>query len=117
MTSSDGAGDLLAHPIHGNLQFFLERYDAEREHFIVILSPAAIQSRWVSREWNAALDLEDEGKLVTFLPVIAEPCAIPLMLRGYMRIQRPDGGALSPEEAASQVARVLAQHKGNGGAA
>ena len=97
----------------GVIRVNIERELPTRDHFIVVLSPAAVQSRWVTREWNAALDLEDEGKLTTLLPVIAEPCAIPLMLRGYMRIQRPDGGALSPEEAADRVAWVLTHHQQN----
>ena len=97
----------------GMIRVNIERELPTRDHFIVVLSPAAVQSKWVSREWNAALDLEDEGKLTTLLPVIAEPCTIPLMLRGYMRIQRPDGGALSPEEAADRVAWVLTHHQQN----
>jgi TIR domain len=114
---------LLAHGIdvwydehdlsEGVIRDKIEQELASRNHFIVVLSPAAVQSRWVSRECNAALDLEDEGQLTTLLPVIAEPCTIPLMLRGYMRIQRPDGGALSPEEAANQVARVLTRRQQN----
>ncbi|HEX8037296.1 MAG TPA: DUF3578 domain-containing protein [Ktedonobacterales bacterium] len=97
----------------GVIRQIIEQELAARDHFIVVLSPAAIQSKWVSREWNAALDLEDEGKLATLLPVIAEPCAIPLMLRGYMRIQRPDGGALSPEEAAGRVIQILTHRQQN----
>ncbi len=95
----------------GVLRDVIGRELAARDHFIVVLSQAAVESRWVNREWNAALDLEDEGKLATILPVIAAPCTIPLLLRGYMRVQRSDGGALPAEEAASQVARVITRHE------
>jgi hypothetical protein len=40
------------------------------------LSPAALQSQWVRREWYAALDLEDAGQLHVIVPVLAEPCEI-----------------------------------------
>jgi hypothetical protein len=91
----------------GVLREAIEREMSTRDSFIVILSPAALQSQWVRREWNAALDLEDAGQLHTIVPVLAEPCEIPLMLRGYKRIQARDGASLTAEEAAAQAVRIL----------
>jgi MrcB-like, N-terminal domain/TIR domain len=91
----------------GMLREAIERDMAARDSFIVILSPEALKSQWVKREWNAALDLEDAGQLHTIVPVLAEPCEIPLMLRGYKRIQARDGASLTAEEAASQAVRIL----------
>jgi hypothetical protein len=91
----------------GVLREAIEREMTTRESFIVILSPEALKSQWVRREWHAALDLEDAGQLHTIVPVLAEPCEIPLMLRGYKRIQARDGATLTAEEAAAQAVRIL----------
>lgn len=91
----------------GMLRETIEHELTTCNHFIVILSPAALQSAWVKREYNAALDLEDEGHLQTFLPVMAEHCTVPLMLRGYKRIQGTDGGAVTAADAAAATLRIL----------
>ncbi|HEX6122397.1 MAG TPA: toll/interleukin-1 receptor domain-containing protein [Ktedonobacterales bacterium] len=72
------------------------------ESFIVILSPAALQSPWVSREIDAAIHLENRGKL-TILPVVAQPCEVPLMLSGYKRVE----GVSDPAEAARLAHQLL----------
>jgi hypothetical protein len=91
----------------GVLREVIEREMLARDTFLVILSPTALQSPWVRREWHAALDLEDAGQLHIIVPVLAEPCEIPLMLRGYKRIQARDGAALTVEDAAAQAVRIL----------
>jgi hypothetical protein len=78
-----------------------------RPHFVVILSAAAVASEWVNREINAALDLDDEGSLTTLLPVIAGRCRIPLMLRGYRRLEGSDGAPIAADEAAVRCVRLL----------
>src|SRR5262249_17822354 len=75
----------------------IEREMMARNCFVVILSLAALQSPWVRREWQAALDLEDVAHMHTILPILAEACDIPLMLRGYKRIQPRDGASLGAE--------------------
>jgi hypothetical protein len=78
-----------------------------RPHFVVILSEAAVASEWVNREINAALDLDDEGSLTTLLPVIAGRRRIPLMLRGYKRLEGTAGTPIAVDEAVAHCVRVL----------
>ncbi len=66
----------------GHLGPSVERELRASDAFIVVLSPAAVASQWVQSEWYAAWSLMGEGKITTFIPVIKEPCDIPLMLRG-----------------------------------
>ena len=77
----------------GKLRREIERELLSREHFIVILSPSAVESRWVEAEIDGALSLLYDGKIRTFLPVIAEKCEIPVLLRGYKFIS---GDSFSP---------------------
>jgi hypothetical protein len=48
---------------------------------VVVLSPAAVASEWVSREWKARYwDEVNEGR-IRVLPVVAEECSLPALLR------------------------------------
>src|SRR5262249_55093290 len=60
----------------------IERELMSRETFLVVLSPAALASQWVQSEWYAAWELLGQGKVKTFIPIIAERCEIPMLLRG-----------------------------------
>jgi hypothetical protein len=91
----------------GVLRQAIVREMEARPHFVVILSAAAVASEWVNREINAALDLDDEGSLTTLLPVIAGRCRIPLMLRGYRRLEGSDGAPIAADEAAVRCVRLL----------
>ena len=53
--------------------------------FVVLLTPAAVASRWVTLETNAAVELETQGE-VRFLPILARPCRPPVLWRSYQRI-------------------------------
>ncbi len=66
----------------GQLPNIIEQELRNSDTFIVVFSPAALTSRWVSSEWYAAWTLLDTGTLRRFIPVIAEPCEIPMLLRG-----------------------------------
>lgn len=90
-------------PLHDEISRELD----SRRHFIVILSPSAVKSRWVTNEINAALALEDLGQLRSFVPVVAQKCAVPTFLRGRRRVENHDGTPLSPEEACSRVYRII----------
>lgn len=80
------------------------------EHFVVVLSPGAVASKWVNAEIDAALELERTGKLRTFLPVIGVACEVPLLLQRYKRIGGPANTGVSVEEAVQQtVAALMAQ--------
>lgn len=73
------------------------------DRFIVVLSPAAVESYWVNLEIGAAMDLERRGKL-TILPVVASPCEVPLLLSSYLRVE----DAPTPQEAARRAQQMLA---------
>jgi len=50
--------------------------------FVVALTPAAVGSRWVRTETNAALTLEHRD-LLSFLPLDVDQCDVPLLWSGY----------------------------------
>lgn len=66
----------------GHLAPIIENELRQADTFVVILSPAALASNWVRSEWYAAWELYGEGKITTFIPVLAETCEVPLLLRG-----------------------------------
>jgi hypothetical protein len=50
--------------------------------FVVVLTPAAVASRWVRTETNAAIALEHRDR-IHFLPLDVAQCDIPLLWSGY----------------------------------
>lgn len=87
----------------GYLAPIVEKELQRADTFIVVLSPAALASNWVQSEWYAAWELHGEGKITTFIPVIAEPCEMPLLLRGMRRIN----ASHDLPQAMSQLLRML----------
>ncbi len=83
----------------------------ERTNFVIVLSPAAVASRWVREEMDAAkaLEYEDPEQRI-ILPVVAQPCEIPLFFRKYKRVSGPGDVGVSAEEAARRVAQELNVH-------
>lgn len=53
--------------------------------FLVVLSPAAMASRWVRDETNDAIALE-KTEQIRFFPVQLKPCRIPTTWNGYQRV-------------------------------
>ena len=53
--------------------------------FVVALTPAAIASRWVKTETNAAVELENRGE-VQFIPLDVAACSVPILWSGYQRV-------------------------------
>jgi hypothetical protein len=53
--------------------------------FVLVLTPAAVQSRWVKSETSAAIDLEHEGAM-RFMPLEVEPSPVPPLWRAYQRV-------------------------------
>ena len=92
----------------GALRAAIEREMGQRQHFIAILSPAAVASDWVNAEIDAALDLVKDGSMQTVQFVIAAPCTVPLLLRRYKRIEQPDGTSFLPAIAAARALIVIA---------
>jgi formylglycine-generating enzyme required for sulfatase activity len=92
----------------GALRQVIERELQAREHFIAILSPAAVASDWVNAEIDAALFLLGRGQLRSFLLVTAAPCDVPLLLQRYKRIEAPGGQGYAPGEAAIRTVSIVA---------
>lgn len=47
------------------------------DFLIVVLSPAAVKSEWVTKEVKSALDLESELSGIRVLPIIHRRCTVP----------------------------------------
>ena len=88
----------------GQLRAIIDSELLRSQHFVAILSPAAVASQWVNSEIDAALDLLRQGVIKTFLLVIAKRCEVSPTLRGWRRIEGPAGGPIGVSEA---VARTL----------
>ena len=91
----------------GNIRRTIERELEQRQHFIAILSPAAVESPWVNDEIDAALGLLREGRMRTVAFVTAVKCDVPRLLRGYKRVEAAGGGGYPPAEAAQRVLRFI----------
>jgi formylglycine-generating enzyme required for sulfatase activity len=63
----------------------IDRGLGESRVFIVALTPAAIQSRWVRDETYVAIELEKKGQ-VHFVPLDVKPCDAPNLWNVYQRI-------------------------------
>ncbi|MCP4425163.1 MAG: TIR domain-containing protein, partial [Chloroflexi bacterium] len=53
--------------------------------FVLLLTPAAIKSRWVRSETDAAIELEHEN-VMRFIPLDVESADVPVLWRTYQRI-------------------------------
>ena len=60
----------------------IQRGLAETTHFVVLLSPDALESKWVNLEINTAIRLDMEGAL-TIAPIMYRPATPPLILGNY----------------------------------
>src|SRR5579863_1226873 len=66
---------------YGALMDVIEREIRDRSIFVVVLSPHSVASRWVQREMQAAIILQDEQPERIIIPVQAEKCDIPVFWR------------------------------------
>jgi hypothetical protein len=60
----------------------IEQGIREMEYLGIILSPNSIQSEWVRRELEIALNDEIQGKRIKVLPILYRKCQIPAFLKG-----------------------------------
>lgn len=67
-------GDSLIYKIQEGIE--------EIDYLGVILSPQSVESEWVKREVEIALNDEITGQKVKVLPILWQPCQIPSFLRG-----------------------------------
>jgi serine/threonine-protein kinase len=91
----------------GQLRRTIDQQLQSRPHFVAILSPAAVNSDWVNREIDGALDLMRESVVVTFALVVAVRSVISPTLRGFKRIESADGTPLTAKEAAERLCQSL----------
>jgi tetratricopeptide (TPR) repeat protein len=96
----------------GRLGPEIERELRARPVFIVVLSPAALASRWVENESRWAFRLFDRDPTRTILPVLAVPIAdemdIWLFLQDFKRVEAPGVRPYPQEEAARRTLMALA---------
>ena len=74
----------------------------DMEYLAVVLSAASVNSAWVQRELDFALNQEIQGRRVKVLPLLLEACAIPPFLVGKKYADFTD-----PDRYASSLAEVL----------
>ena len=63
----------------------IERGLKESSHVVVVLTPAALESEWVKKETDVAIDQERKGR-IQVIPLYVEPCEVPLLLSSYQRV-------------------------------
>ncbi|MHA2265688.1 MAG: toll/interleukin-1 receptor domain-containing protein [Candidatus Thorarchaeota archaeon] len=54
------------------------------DYVAVFLSESSVNSEWVRKELEMAMNREIKGKMVVVLPVLVESCEIPLFLEGKL---------------------------------
>jgi hypothetical protein len=82
-----------------------------RQHFVLILSPLAVDSQWVRLEYAAALDLLNTGDIKTFIPVLALSCTIPPLIRGFKIVSEDNLSPVGPQAACKQVSQIIAESR------
>ena len=63
----------------------IERGLKESSHMVVVLTPAALESKWVEKETEVAIARERRG-LMQIIPLNVEPCEVPPLLSSYQRV-------------------------------
>ena len=63
----------------------IERGMEESSHAVIVLTPAALKSKWVEKETDAAIAQERKGR-IQVIPLNVEPCAVPLFLSTYQMV-------------------------------
>ncbi|MEM9556094.1 MAG: toll/interleukin-1 receptor domain-containing protein [Acidobacteriota bacterium] len=76
---------------------------SKAEVIVVFLSAAAADSRWVEEESHNALYQAVSGSGYRILPVLLEPCQVPLLLQNYRRIEVGS----DPNKIAHEVRRAV----------
>jgi formylglycine-generating enzyme required for sulfatase activity len=60
----------------------IERGLRESSHVVIVLTPAALESKWVEKETDVAIARERRGQ-IEIIPLSVEECEIPLLLDSY----------------------------------
>jgi len=73
---------------------------------VILLSRAALDTRWVEAETAMELSLESKRRDIDLVPVLLEPCEVPEGLRDRLTVDLSEDGALG-------VGRLIARLKGD----
>jgi hypothetical protein len=52
----------------------------QNDYLLIVLSPQAVESRWVMREVNSSLLAALSGKKISLIPVLKSPCLVPPLI-------------------------------------
>ena len=63
----------------------IERGLRESSHVVVLLTPAALASKWVKKETDVAIAQERKGR-IQVIPLDLERCKVPLLLSSYQMV-------------------------------
>ena len=63
----------------------IERGLSESSHMVIVLTPAALKSKWVQKEIQLAIDQERKGRM-HIIPLDVKHCKVPPLLRSYQMI-------------------------------
>jgi hypothetical protein len=63
----------------------------DADFLILVLSKAAVQSRWVEQEWQAKHWTEVNDRKVRVIPVLKDSCEVPTLLRTKKYVDMRDG--------------------------
>src|SRR5260370_39202839 len=91
----------------GRLSEAITREMLARPVFIPVFSPTAVVSKWVQREMEAAIYLQDKDSERIVLPVVAARCDVPPLWVSFRRISGPGDAPRTPEGAADEVAQAV----------
>jgi len=103
----------------GHLLDAVERELRQRPIFLLILSPAAMQSQWVRNEAIWAFNRMQRDPQRVFLPVVAQPVdadTLWLFIESFKRIEAPGGIPYPIEEAIQRTLHALALNRYEQGA-
>jgi hypothetical protein len=64
----------------------IERGLDDAEIVAVLFSARSLESTWVEREWRGAIHVEAERRRAVVLPLLADDCKVPLLLRDRLAI-------------------------------
>ncbi|MCF6108425.1 TIR domain-containing protein [Mesorhizobium muleiense] len=84
----------------------VERAVQASDVFLVFLSPASIESRWVHTELGQVLTREMNDRAITVVPILIETCEIPPPLAGRFYVDLRDNWAMGVDRILHQIARA-----------
>lgn len=81
----------------------------DADFLIVILSQAAVASKWVEQEWQAKYWTEAKQRHIQVVPVLISDCTVPTLLRAKKYVDFRDDYTAALELLAKSIGRLLAR--------